>query len=471
MGGTFGCIGEPLAPMPDAEFIPQLKKVLAPQFKIECFKAPSIKDSSACTAIDWLMLIQQIQSLQLQNFQHFVIIHGTDTLSYAAATLSRFLAESCHVVLTGSQYPLLNIQGDNTREFTDALDNLNTALDAVTRLPVGVYLAFYHQVIHARTTLKAHSTALDAFKGLKAEQQIAVDHSVIQVQLSHIEKAKSLNIVNWMMVPTEILQFERWQTQQPGVRSIQETMENVLSKIADEPIILHGAGRTDAGVHATNMVAHFDTNAIRPIRGWLMGSNSQLPKDISIQWIKEMDNDFHARFKAKARRYRYVVYQSANRPALLHKQVTHAYYPLDVDKMIEAAQKFQGTHNFESFRAAACQSNQPVRHVKHCRLIRHGNYLVLDIQADGFLHHMVRNIMGCLLEIGQVSWLSDNDNQKEFAENWYWLPKAVYVNDVGTTINTIILTIRSAIGKIKIDVNRFKSSFSDKFKEALLTIG
>ncbi|MDO6645199.1 asparaginase domain-containing protein [Acinetobacter guillouiae] len=208
MGGTFGCIGEPLAPMPDAEFIPQLKKVLTPQFKIECFKAPSIKDSSACTAIDWLMLIQQIQSLQLQNFQHFVIIHGTDTLSYAAATLSRFLAESCHVVLTGSQYPLLNIQGDNTREFTDALDNLNTALDAVTRLPVGVYLAFYHQVIHARTTLKAHSTALDAFKGLKAEQQIAVDHSVIQVQLPHIEKAKSLNIVNWMMVPTEILQFE-----------------------------------------------------------------------------------------------------------------------------------------------------------------------------------------------------------------------------------------------------------------------
>jgi len=197
------------------------------------------------------------------------------------------------------------------------------------------------------------------------------------------------------------MRYKGWQTQQPGVRSIQETMEKVLSKIADEPIILHGAGRTDAGVHATNMVAHFDTNAIRPIRGWIMGSNSQLPKDISIQWIKEMDNDFHARFKAKARRYRYVVYQSANRPALLHKQVTHAYYPLDVDKMIEAAQKFQGTHNFESFRAAACQSNQPVRHVKHCRLIRHGNYLVLDIQADGFLHHMVRNIMGCLLEIGQ----------------------------------------------------------------------
>lgn len=208
MGGTFGCIGEPLAPMPEHQFIPQLKRILPPQLKIECFKAPSIKDSSACTAIDWLMLIQQIQSLQLQNFEHFVVIHGTDTLSYAAATLSRFLAESCHVILTGSQYPLLNLQGDDTRDFTDAIDNLNTALDAITKLPVGVYVTFFHQVIHARTALKTHSTALDAFRGLKAEEPIDHDSTVIQIQLSHIEKAKSLNIVNWMMVPTELLQFE-----------------------------------------------------------------------------------------------------------------------------------------------------------------------------------------------------------------------------------------------------------------------
>ncbi|AOA57209.1 tRNA pseudouridine(38-40) synthase TruA [Acinetobacter larvae] len=195
--------------------------------------------------------------------------------------------------------------------------------------------------------------------------------------------------------------YRGWQTQQAGVRSIQQTIETVLSKIADEPISLHGAGRTDAGVHATNMVAHFDTQAIRPERGWIMGANSQLPKDIAIQWIQAMDQDFHARFKAQARRYRYVVYHSPRRPALLYKQVTHAYYPLNVEKMIAAAKKFEGTHNFESFRAAACQSNQPVRHVKHCRLIQHGPFLILDIQADGFLHHMVRNIMGCLLEIGQ----------------------------------------------------------------------
>lgn len=195
--------------------------------------------------------------------------------------------------------------------------------------------------------------------------------------------------------------YRGWQTQQSGVISVQETIEKVLSKVANESIMLHGAGRTDSGVHATNMVAHFDSHAIRSIDGWLMGSNSQLPKDIAILWIKAMDIEFHARFKAQARRYRYVVYNSSVRPALMHKQVTHVYCSLDIRKMMEAAKKFEGTHNFESFRATACQSHQPVRTVSHCRLIQHGAYLVLDIQADGFLHHMVRNIMGCLIEIGQ----------------------------------------------------------------------
>jgi len=212
-------------------------------------------------------------------------------------------------------------------------------------------------------------------------------------------------------------QYRGWQTQQAGVVSVQETIEKVLSKIADHPVILHAAGRTDAGVHATNMVAHFDTTAIRPERGWLMGANSQLPKDISIQWIKCMDENFHARFKAMARRYRYVVYNAPTRPALLHKQVTHLYQELDVQKMIKAAAKFEGTHNFESFRAAACQSNQPVRHVKHCGLFEHGRYLVLDIQADGFLHHMVRNIMGCLLEIGQGMYEIDHIDTMFAAED------------------------------------------------------
>lgn len=145
------------------------------------------------------------------------------------------------------------------------------------------------------------------------------------------------------------MQYKGWQTQQAGVLTVQETLEKVLSKIANEPILLHGAGRTDAGVHATNMVAHFDTDAIRPLTGWLMGANSILPKDIAIQWIKAMDSDFHARFKAQARRYRYVVYNHPQRPALLHKQVTHVYSPLNTQKMIEMTKKFEGIHNFESF--------------------------------------------------------------------------------------------------------------------------
>ncbi|MFT4020160.1 MAG: tRNA pseudouridine(38-40) synthase TruA [Acinetobacter sp.] len=211
--------------------------------------------------------------------------------------------------------------------------------------------------------------------------------------------------------------YRGWQTQQAGVASVQQTLEEVLSRIADHPVMLHGAGRTDAGVHATNMVAHFDSDANRPDRGWIMGANSQLPKDIAIQWIQRMENDFHARFKATARRYRYVIYNAAHRPALLHKQVTHIHQKLNVEKMIQAAKKFEGTHNFESFRAAACQSNQPVRHVKHCHLIPHGPFLVLDIQADGFLHHMVRNIVGCLLEIGQEQYEIDHIDEIFAAED------------------------------------------------------
>lgn len=211
-GGTFGCIGEPLSPMPENEFIPQLKHVLPAHLHIECFKAPAILDSSACTAQDWLKLIQQIQSLQQQAFQYFVVIHGTDTLSYAAAVLSRFLAHSCHLILTGSQYPLLTVQGSNTREFTDAIDNLNTALDNVTKVPMGVYLAFYHQIFHANSVLKVHSTALDAFRGKKVQldqdNRLNAKSEVYSVSIADIEKAQQLNILNWMVLPIEQQQLE-----------------------------------------------------------------------------------------------------------------------------------------------------------------------------------------------------------------------------------------------------------------------
>ncbi len=153
-----------------------------------------------------------------------------------------------------------------------------------------------------------------------------------------------------------------------------KTIEQVLSKIANEPISLHGAGVTDAGVHATNMVAHFDSSALRSERGLANGQQQPTAKKISRsnglkRWIKTF---MHA---SKHRHVVIVMWSitTPQRPALMHKQVTHAYYALDVAKMMQAAQKFEGTHNFESFRAAACQSNQPVRHVSHCRLIQHGS--------------------------------------------------------------------------------------------------
>ena len=201
MGGTFGCIGEPLIPMPEQAFLPLLEKVIPPHLQVECFAAPSIKDSSACTAVDWLQLIQQIQQLQHNNYQYFVIIHGTDTLSYAAATLARFLGDSCHAIITGSQYPLLNIEGNDTREFTDALGNLYLALEQVLKLPVGVYLAFHQQVFHAQTTLKIHTTELDAFTGISATQECLTSTNQFIVQDHHITQAAQLCVLNLMLQP------------------------------------------------------------------------------------------------------------------------------------------------------------------------------------------------------------------------------------------------------------------------------
>lgn len=206
MGGTFGCIGEPLSPMPAEDFIPQLQRILPLNLEIEYFVALSIKDSSACTATDWLKLIQLIQSLQLKHYQYFVVIHGTDTLSYASATLARFIGQSAHVVLTGSQYPLLNVSGTQTREFTDAMDNLNFALDAVVTTPVGVYLAFHHQLLHAQTALKQHTTELNAFAGQNAQVNLAtLQHSYI-VHEHDIAKAATFNCLSFMLQPLAIEQ-------------------------------------------------------------------------------------------------------------------------------------------------------------------------------------------------------------------------------------------------------------------------
>lgn len=200
-----------------------------------------------------------------------------------------------------------------------------------------------------------------------------------------------------------------WQRQQ-SVDSIQERLESALSIIADEPINVFCAGRTDAGVHATGQVVHFETNAKRSQSAWTMGVNSHLPINISVRWSKDVETSFHARHSAIARRYRYIIYNHRYRPAILAKGVSHYYLPLDEKLMHQAAQYLLGENDFSSFRAAQCQSLTPWRNIHHIKVTRQGDYIIVDIKANAFVHHMVRNIVGSLLEVGcgnkKPSWLS-----------------------------------------------------------------
>ncbi|WP_218311433.1 tRNA pseudouridine(38-40) synthase TruA [Alteromonas antoniana] len=190
-----------------------------------------------------------------------------------------------------------------------------------------------------------------------------------------------------------------WQRQRE-VPSVQEYLEKALSVVANTTINVQCAGRTDAGVHATGQVVHFDCDASRPERAWTMGVNANLPDSIAVTWCKPVDDDFHARFSATHRRYRYVIYNARLRPAILHGGVTHVYRELDAAKMHDAAQALLGEQDFTSFRAALCQSKTPFRNVTHVSVSRQGQYVILDIRANAFLHHMVRNITGSLIEIG-----------------------------------------------------------------------
>ena len=193
--------------------------------------------------------------------------------------------------------------------------------------------------------------------------------------------------------------FYGWQRQRE-VNSVQQELEIALSKVANENIELSCAGRTDAGVHATGQVVHFDTTALRDEKAWIMGTNAQLPDAIGVRWAKQVPDDFHARFSASARRYRYIIYNHKYRPAILRSGLSHYHQPLDVELMQQAGRFLLGEHDFSAFRAIQCQSHSPNRNVHHLELSRHGDFVVLDIKANAFLHHMVRNITGSLLEVG-----------------------------------------------------------------------
>lgn len=209
-----------------------------------------------------------------------------------------------------------------------------------------------------------------------------------------------------------------WQRQQ-SVTSVQEQLEKALSKVANHECTIFCAGRTDSGVHATGQVVHFETTAERKVQAWTQGVNANLPDDIAVTWAKVVDDEFHARFSATARRYRYVIYNNVLRPAILKSGLTHHHESLNEDLMHQAGQLLLGENDFSSFRASQCQSRTPWRNIHHLNVVRQGAYIIVDIQANAFVHHMVRNIVGTLIEVGAghqpiewVSWLLAQRNRE-----------------------------------------------------------
>jgi len=194
--------------------------------------------------------------------------------------------------------------------------------------------------------------------------------------------------------------FDGWQSQ-PSGNTVQDSLERALSEIGGAAVRLAGAGRTDAGVHATAQVAHFDTDAARPESAWVRGANSLLPESIAVQWAAPVPPEFHARYSATARSYRYVLYNHPVRPALFARKLGWFHLPLDREAMAAAARCLLGENDFSAFRSAECQARSPVRTLSHASVSRSGPYCVFDFTANAFLHHMVRNLVGSLLFVGK----------------------------------------------------------------------
>lgn len=194
--------------------------------------------------------------------------------------------------------------------------------------------------------------------------------------------------------------YAGWQAQ-TGLATVQGSAEAALSRVADEPVSLTCAGRTDAGVHAVGQVAHFDTRARRTPRGWTLGANTNLPADVSVHWAREVPESFHARYSAESRTYCYWIANRASRSALAVGRATMIHHPLDEARMAEAAASLLGEHDFSAFRAAECQSRSPVRRLDELAVVRRGEALVIRATANAFLHHMVRNLVGLLIAVGR----------------------------------------------------------------------
>ncbi|MFP5507503.1 MAG: tRNA pseudouridine(38-40) synthase TruA [Gammaproteobacteria bacterium] len=204
--------------------------------------------------------------------------------------------------------------------------------------------------------------------------------------------------------------FSGWQ-RQAHCTGVQEVLERALSRVADHPVETVCAGRTDAGVHATAQVVHFDTAAERSPRAWTLGTNCHLPPEVCVTWAQPVAEDFHARYSATARSYRYIIQNRDVRPGLLRGRVAWDHWPLNAERMAAAARCLIGEHDFSSFRAQGCQARHPRREILAIDVQRHGEFIHLDVTANAFLHHMVRNIAGTLMAVGRgeqpVDWVRE----------------------------------------------------------------
>jgi tRNA pseudouridine38-40 synthase len=194
--------------------------------------------------------------------------------------------------------------------------------------------------------------------------------------------------------------FKGWQRLGEGRRTIQPVVENALAAIANHPVRIHCAGRTDAGVHALGQVIHLDTEARRDERAWVLGANTHLPNDVGITWARSVPATFHARHSAISRVYRYVICNRRERPAVTAAMVTWYHQPLTIEPMRLAARDLLGEHDFSAFRAAECQSRTPVRRVDRLDVWAKGTLVIVEVEANAFLQHMVRNLVGVLMAIG-----------------------------------------------------------------------
>ncbi len=227
-----------------------------------------------------------------------------------------------------------------------------------------------------------------------------------------------------------------WQSQPDG-RTVQDVLQLALSQVAGETIVVIAAGRTDTGVHALEQVIHFDTQSKRPLTAWVRGANALLPSAVAVLWAHEVDTEFHARFSAQARSYSYYLYCRPVRSAIQYGKVGWFHQTLDLDKMRVAAQYLLGEHDFSAFRASACQAKSPVKTISCINIQEQSEYIRLDLTANAFLHHMVRNIVGCLVYVGKgkhpPQWLQhvlENQDRSQaaptFAPDGLYLRKITY---------------------------------------------